>query len=303
MRGQSDESLKGQIMEKEQPTSPSRRRLLTETLPAAASALVLTALLGAHQRTASALPPYAIRPPGALPEENFLSACLRCGQCVRACAEKLRHDKGGEMPQPETFPTDAGAFVSQLAELGENAPLETAVPVLRLAELGSGIPAGTPYFVPRISPCRLCEDMPCVKACPSGALNKKLKSIYDARMGLAVLVDHENCLNHQGLRCDVCYRNCPVIDKALTLEMQVNQRTGVHARLIPTVHSKHCTGCGKCERSCVLENAAIKVLPLAQAKGTLGRHYRLGWEEKEKAGHSLIPPVLELPVRKPEELP
>lgn len=291
-------------MSNEQPASPSRRRLLTETLPAAAGAAVLAALLGGHQQSAKALPPHAIRPPGALPEEDFLAACLRCGQCVRACAKNLRQDKGGETTAPPAaFPTDAGAFVSQLAELGTNAPMETAVLVLRLAEFGSGIPAGTPYFVPRISPCRMCEDMPCVKACPSGALNKKLASINEARMGLAVLVDHENCLNHQGLRCDVCYRNCPVIDKALTLEMQVNQRTGIHARLIPTVHSKHCTGCGKCERSCVLENPAIKVLPLAQAKGELGRHYRLGWEEKEKAGHSLIPPVLELPVRKPEELP
>uniref|UniRef100_UPI004055F8DE ferredoxin-type protein NapG n=1 Tax=Candidatus Electronema sp. TaxID=2698783 RepID=UPI004055F8DE len=292
-------------METEQPASSSRRRLLTETIPAAAGAAVLAVLLGGHQQSAQALPPHAIRPPGALPEEDFLAACLRCGQCVRACEKNLRQDKGGETTAPPAaFPTDAGAFVSQLAELGTNAPLETAVPVLRLAEIGSGIPAGTPYFVPRISPCRMCEDMPCVKACPSGALNnKKLASINEARMGLAVLVDHENCLNHQGLRCDVCYRNCPVIDKALTLEMQVNQRTGVHARLIPTVHSQHCTGCGKCERSCVLENPAIKVLPLAQAKGELGRHYRLGWEEKEKAGHSLIPPVLELPMRKPEELP
>jgi ferredoxin-type protein NapG len=290
-------------MEKEQPASPSRRRLLTETLPTAAGALTLAALLGAHQRTASTLPPYAFRPPGALPEGKFLSACLRCGQCVRACAEKLRSDKGGGMVQKAILPVETGEFVSPLAELGENAPLETAVPVLRLAELGSEMPAGTPYFIPRISPCRLCEDMPCVNACPSGALNSKLESIYDAKMGIAVLADHENCLCHLGLRCDVCYRNCPAIDKALTLEMQVNHRTGIHAIFIPTVHSKHCTGCGKCERSCVLENAAIKVLPLAQARGELGRHYRLGWEEKEKAGHSLIPEALLLPVRKPEELP
>ncbi len=287
----------------QQAENPPRRRFLSETASAAAGALVLTACLFGHQRAASALPAYAFRPPGALPEDKFFSACLRCGQCVRACAEKLRRDKGGEAAQQETFLTDAGAFVSQLAELGENAPLETAEPVLRLAELGSEIPAGTPYFIPRISPCRLCEDMPCVKACPSGALNNKLESIYEARMGLAVLVDHENCLNFLGLRCDVCYRSCPLLEKAITLDMQVNQRTGVHARFTPTVHSKHCTGCGKCERSCVLENAAIKVLPLAQARGELGRHYRVGWEEKEKAGHSLIPEALQLPVRKPEALP
>jgi ferredoxin-type protein NapG len=114
-----------------------------------------------------------------------------------------------------------------------------------------------------------------------------------------VIVDHENCLNYLGLRCDVCYRVCPAIDKAITLEPRRNERTGKHTLFIPTVHSDACTGCGKCERSCVLEEAAIKVLPLKQAKGRIGRHYRLGWEEKKKAGGALIPEPLQLPVRRP----
>ena len=122
-------------------------------------------------------------------------------------------------------------------------------------------------------------------------------------MGLAVLVDHENCLNHLGLRCDVCYRACPLIDEAITLDMLVNRRSGVHTLFIPVIHSKKCTGCGKCEYSCVLENAAIKVLPIEQARGELGRHYRLGWEEKENAGRSLIPEQLKLPIRRPEDTP
>lgn len=119
-------------------------------------------------------------------------------------------------------------------------------------------------------------------------------------MGLAVLLDHENCLNWQGLRCDVCHRVCPLINKAITLEHQHNTRTDKHAKFIPTVHSEYCTGCGKCEEACVLEEAAIKVLPLSLALGKLGQHYRLGWEEKDKAGHSLIPEALTMPTRKPE---
>ena len=52
----------------------------------------------------------------------------------------------------------------------------------------------------------------------------------------------------------------------------------------------HCTGCGKCEQACVLEEAAIKVLPMDLAKGELGQHYRWGWEEKQQqAGESLVP--------------
>lgn len=279
----------------------ARRRFFAEALQAAAGALVLSLALAGHQRSAKALPPATLRPPGALPEEKFLAACFRCGQCVRACHQRLQQDKGAGKEAPSA--PSLGAFVAPLAELGENAPLETAEPVLRLAKLGSDRVPGTPYFIPRVSPCRLCEDLPCVRACPSGALNPKLLDSNAARMGLAVLLDHENCLNHLGLRCDVCYRNCPLIDKALTVEMQVNQRTGVHARFIPTVHAQHCTGCGKCERSCVLEHAAIKVLPLALARGSLGVHYRVGWQEQEKAGGPLIPEVLQLPIRKPEDLP
>ncbi|MBD5900821.1 ferredoxin-type protein NapG, partial [Salmonella enterica subsp. enterica serovar Enteritidis] len=139
--------------------------------------------------------------------------------------------------------------------------------------------AGTPYFVARDIPCEMCEDIPCAKVCPSGALNKDIASIDDSRMGLAVLLDQENCLNFQGLRCDVCYRECPKIDEAITLELDRNMRTGKHARFLPTVHSDACTGCGKCEKVCVLEQPAIKVLPLSLAKGELGHHYRFGWLE------------------------
>jgi ferredoxin-type protein NapG len=40
----------------------------------------------------------------------------------------------------------------------------------------------------------------------------------------------------------------------------------------------------------VLPESAIKVLPLALAKGASAEHYRWGWEEKEKAGGSLVTP-------------
>ncbi len=205
--------------------------------------------------------PELLRPPGALPEADFLGACLRCGLCVRDC------------------------------------PYDT----LKLAQITDPIANGTPYFIARDVPCEMCEDIPCVAACPSGALDQALDDIDDARMGLAVLIDQETCLNFLGLRCDVCYRVCPSIDEAITLEMERNTRTGHHARFLPTVHSDKCTGCGKCEQACVLETAAIKVVPLKLAKGELGHHYRLGWEEKRaNQGESLIPQQIKLPTRRPE---
>jgi ferredoxin-type protein NapG len=54
----------------------------------------------------------------------------------------------------------------------------------------------------------------------------------------------------------------------------------------------------------VLEVAAIKVYPIKLAKGELGAHYRLGWEEKRKAGKSLVEDkhLIDLPDRMPEGL-
>lgn len=232
------------------PNSASRRRFLLETTRTVGGVALFSLGIGLYSRQSSSLPAEAIRPPGALNEKDFLGACIRCGLCVRDC------------------------------------PFDT----LDLARLGDSVTTGTPYFTARNVPCEMCDDIPCVKACPTGALDHSLENIDDARMGLAVLLDEENCLNFQGLRCDVCYRVCPVINKAITLEHISNQRSGKHAMFIPTVHSDHCTGCGKCERACVLEDAAIKILPMRLAKGELGHHYRWGWKEKQKAGASLVTP-------------
>ena len=62
------------------------------------------------------------------------------------------------------------------------------------------------------------------------------------------------------------HRVCPLNGKAITLEQQHNL-LGRYAMFIPTVHSDQCTGCGKCEHACVLDAAAIRVLPRQLAKG------------------------------------
>lgn len=100
----------------------------------------------------------AVAPARAINENAFASACVRCGQCVQAC------------------------------------PYDT----LKLATLASGLSAGTPYFVARDIPCEMCEDIPCAKVCPSGALDREIESIDDARMGLAVLVDRKTVSTFRG---------------------------------------------------------------------------------------------------------
>lgn len=239
-------------------SGPSRRGFMSGTARAAGGACALFLGLGALAATQKAAKgATALRPPGALAEDDFLAACSRCGLCVRDC------------------------------------PYDT----LKLAGLGDDAPVGTPYFEARAIPCEMCEDIPCVAACPTGALDPALTDITQAEMGIAVLVGHETCLNYLGLRCDVCYRVCPMIDEAITLERHHNTRTQRHAVFIPTVHTDACTGCGKCEAACVLPEAAIKVLPPDLATGQPGAHYRLGWEEKRKKGKALLDDIIDLPDR------
>jgi ferredoxin-type protein NapG len=239
--------------QKPAPRPINRRQFLGETAQMlAASSLIAMGLMG-YGKHSHALPATALRPPGALPEEDFLGACIRCGLCVRSC------------------------------------PYNT----LKLAQVGDDIATGTPYFIARDVPCEMCEDIPCIPACPTHALNHDLKKIDQAKMGLAQITDQSACIAFLGLRCEVCYNVCPVRGKAITLERQHNARSGKHALFIPVLHFDACTGCGKCEEACILEEAAIKVLPIALAKGKMQAHYKVGWQEKQQAGQALVTPDVE----------
>ncbi len=179
-----------------------------------------------------------LRPPGALVEHNFGAACIKCGQCVQAC------------------------------------PYKTLV----LARPGEPVVTGTPTFMPRAIPCFMCEDVPCIKACPTGALDAGMKDIRAARMGLAV-VDPASCLSWQGLRCEVCYRACPVQGKAITVQAHPRQISR-HALFVPVVHADACTGCGICEKRCPTEEAAIRIVDPKMVQGKIGAHYRMQWNEQ-----------------------
>jgi ferredoxin-type protein NapG len=228
----------------------TRRNFLTGAFRGRNVALAATgALAWSHVLDGSQASAFALRPPGAKPEADFLASCIKCGQCVEAC------------------------------------PFDT----LALATVEEEGATGVPYFEPREIPCYMCEDVPCIEACPTDALGEGIE-IDAARMGLAVLIDQENCLAFQGLRCEVCYRVCPLMGEAIRLEMKPQQRTGKHAYFLPVVDSERCTGCGRCENACILEEAAIVVLPRDLAKGKGGEHYRLGWKEPARISRDFTAP-------------
>lgn len=231
----------------------SRREFLTDIARAASVTSIAGLALVSYSKGSYAKSAEAIRPPGALPEEDFAAACIRCGLCVNDCS----------------FPT------------------------LSLAKETDNLSIGTPFFIARKAGCEMCEDIPCVAACPTGALDKGLEDINDSKMGLARIVDNNSCIAFQGLRCEVCFNVCPIRGEAIRLKLQHNKRSSKHALFIPEVDYDHCTGCGKCEEACILTEAAIKVLPLRLATGKMQEHYRLGWQEKAKKGESLVTPDIE----------
>ena len=67
------------------PARLSRRAFFGESARFAGGCALVGMGLSFYAADASELPADAIRPPGALDEEDFLAACVRCGLCVRDC--------------------------------------------------------------------------------------------------------------------------------------------------------------------------------------------------------------------------
>ncbi|MGB5831558.1 MAG: hypothetical protein WBG92_06145 [Thiohalocapsa sp.] len=57
---------------------------------------------------------------------------------------------------------------------------------------------------------------------------------------------------------------------------------------------------GDFDGACILEEAAIRVLPRHLTQGKLGAHYRLGWEQQKQAGGALVTPDAEHRYNLPE---
>ncbi|MEA3273848.1 MAG: 4Fe-4S dicluster domain-containing protein [Pseudomonadota bacterium] len=274
---------------KKKPVSPRRREQSRREFlrSAALSAGVVTAsLLGFLPVVqGSAL---RLRPPGALKtpldEQQFLSSCIKCGQCVQVC------------------------------------PVEA----IKLADLLDGFGMGTPYIDARAQACDFsCDGIQCVLACPTGSLTHDLDYPADTRMGFARLDKPKACLAMQGkgfkglargpdykgkLRyedvdrwtpipvaeypydleiCDLCVRQCPIeiriaqcasedASSEAVNTARVAQKVGhecppKHAiRLEPVdggaganamrpVVLEGCVGCGVCEMICPAEPVAIVV--------------------------------------------
>jgi polyferredoxin len=196
---------------------PGRRQLLTTMgLTAAGIALLRSDALTWREH------PHQLRPPGAR-EGDFLSKCIRCAECMRAC------------------PTSA---------------LQPAITESGLEGLW------TPIVTPRLGycdySCNACGQICPVQAIPSLKLETKRTKV----IGHAY-IDRDRCIAWADHRdCIVCEEMCPIPDKAIYLEpTQVTEQGGnvitVH---LPYVDRDACIGCGICEYKCPVNGeAAIRV--------------------------------------------
>jgi ferredoxin len=131
--------------------------------------------------------PSVIRPPGALAEADFLSRCLKCGQCMRICPTNIIH--------PASLESGLEGLWS---------------PVLNFRIGTSG--------------CQL-NCIACSHICPTAAIRpitleeklgrKEYAQAGPIRLGTA-FVDRGRCLPWAMDRsCIVCQENCPVSPKAI----------------------------------------------------------------------------------------
>jgi MauM/NapG family ferredoxin protein len=155
------------------PRLPERRQLLLSGLAGAgAAALSITGLGRRRNDNAPGQlhPADLIRPPGAVPEQEFLARCIRCGACMKAC------------------------------------PTNTLQPM----GLWAGIDMFfSPKVTPRRGPCEpLCNV--CGQVCPTGAIRAipPPEKIW-AKIGTAQILRHKCLAWEFDRRCLVCDEVCP----------------------------------------------------------------------------------------------
>jgi polyferredoxin len=166
--------------------------------------------------------PQLIQPPGAR-QNNLLSKCVRCTECMRAC------------------PT--GGLQPAVAEAG----LE-------------GL--WTPILIPRLGycdySCNACGLICPVQAIPLLTLEEKRAQV----IGKAY-INQNRCIAWSDRRnCIVCEEMCPIPDKAIHLETnEVSLNDGTLGSIqLPYVNRDLCIGCGICEYKCPVQgDAAIRV--------------------------------------------
>ena len=220
-----------------------RRRTLTGLAAGAAVVPLMRANTGLGKSRHERL----LRPPGSLDESEFLSRCIRCGECMKVCPNTAIH------------------------------------PTLDQAGL-EGL--WTPTLVPRIGYCEPSCVL-CSEVCPTGAIwqitprekgwvvgigtgaSSAAATNQPIRLGTA-FYDRGRCLPWaMATDCIVCEEWCPVSPKAIYVQdAQVVDAVGnIKTLKQPRIDPSRCVGCGACEYACPLqEHPAVYVTSIGESR-------------------------------------
>jgi MauM/NapG family ferredoxin protein len=200
------------------PLDLGRRQVITAM--AAGVALVPLVRLGSLARRPQE---FLIRPPGAQDEGEFLSRCIRCGECMKVCLTNGL--------QPVLWEAGLEGFY-------------------------------TSRLVPRLGYCTYTCTL-CGQVCPTGAIPKLDLQVKQATVLGVADINRSRCIPYvEGTDCLVCEEHCPVSPKAITYNfLEVLDQKGRKILVkAPVVQPERCTGCGHCEFVCpVGGDAAIRV--------------------------------------------
>ena len=229
---------------------PSRRKFLAGLGAGLAGVAVLRAEAASQGES-----PYLIRPPG-VQEDEFLSRCVRCGECMKVCPTSGLHPAFGQAGWEGLW---------------------------------------TPVLVPRLGHCDYSCNA-CGQVCPTGAIPPlALEEKRQAVIGLAY-IDHNRCLPWAyEIDCIVCEEMCPLPEKAIRLEeVETLNAEGERVMVkVPRVVHRLCIGCGICENRCpVSGEAAIRVHRPGLRRGTGQRVRRGGRYYKSSGLRTARPPRL-----------
>ena len=177
------------------------------------------ALLFGKWRKAEAAPPTGattrpgvinwVRPPGAISPSLFVQACDGCAECATVCPAQAISMTG---------PAVAGRKPGPRIDAAQN-------------------------------PCVMCDDIACIKSCPTGALAPTSRA--DIKIA-QIRFDDTRCHAFDGTNanCQICADRCPVGPSAIT----------VAAGAGPTITTA-CTGCGVCVQFCPASPPPLIQLP------------------------------------------
>jgi polyferredoxin len=229
---------------------PSRRGFLAGMLAGAGLAAV-----GARSGF-SATPP--VRPPGSLPEEQFLQACIRCGECFQSCPNDVLQPAGFEHGFKGLW---------------------------------------TPRVIANWAGCEsTCNN--CGQVCPTGAIRAlPIEEKRVARMGLAKVESNCLPLAGREA-CQLCVDECNAAGYHAIEFMRVHPKLDDSGNPIdgsgfsaPVVLADKCVGCGLCQTRCHVINVKTKKLISSVAivveagpgkEDRLASGSYLAWRERER---------------------